>query len=199
MSLNCVGCAGATARPPRGRPGLAVGKGEFVCFLGPSGCGKTNTIDGRGLCHAHAGPHPAGSRGCVRLPPQWRPTCTVFQNYALFPHMTVLKKWSTASSSRRVAETGRARRRGHAGHDGPAPFATASDRPKRRRASRRGLAGPFSQAQGAPFGPSPEQPGARLASRCARRSRNCKPARLHHALRHLVLRRRWDWPTAWWS
>ncbi len=71
---------------------LAVGKGEFVCILGPSGCGKTTTI---GMVGGFVTP----TRGRIlldgedvtALPPHVRPTCTVFQNYALFPHMTVLK------------------------------------------------------------------------------------------------------------
>lgn len=71
---------------------LSVGKGEFVCILGPSGCGKTTTI---GMVGGFVAP----TRGRILLdgedvtglPPNVRPTCTVFQNYALFPHMNVLK------------------------------------------------------------------------------------------------------------
>ncbi|NMC48929.1 MAG: ABC transporter ATP-binding protein [Desulfovibrio sp.] len=71
---------------------LAVGKGEFVCILGPSGCGKTTTI---GMVGGFVTP----TRGRIlldgedvtALPPHVRPICTVFQNYALFPHLSVLK------------------------------------------------------------------------------------------------------------
>jgi len=69
---------------------LAVTKGEFIAFLGPSGCGKTTTL------RMIAGFEPISSgdiriRGQVinDLPPERRPTSTIFQNYALFPHMTV--------------------------------------------------------------------------------------------------------------
>ncbi|MDQ0471474.1 ABC transporter ATP-binding protein [Labrys wisconsinensis] len=69
---------------------LAVSRGEFIAFLGPSGCGKTTTL------RMIAG-FEAISSGTIRirgrvvndLPPERRPTSTIFQSYALFPHMTV--------------------------------------------------------------------------------------------------------------
>ena len=69
---------------------LAVTKGEFIAFLGPSGCGKTTTL--RMIAGFEAiSSGDAMIRG-VRindLPPERRPTSMIFQNYALFPHMTV--------------------------------------------------------------------------------------------------------------
>jgi spermidine/putrescine transport system ATP-binding protein len=69
---------------------LSIGEGEFFTLLGPSGCGKTT------LLRLIAGFEPP-SGGAIELdgqdiahtPPNRRPVNTVFQNYALFPHMTV--------------------------------------------------------------------------------------------------------------
>ena len=71
---------------------LNVRKGEFITFLGASGCGKTTTL------RMIAG-FEAPDRGNIKLdgdditgaPPHKRKVNTVFQDYALFPHMTVLK------------------------------------------------------------------------------------------------------------
>src|SRR5581483_7608205 len=69
---------------------LDIRDGEFFCLLGPSGCGKTTTLN---LIGGFVAPT-TGSiliRGepVERLPPHRRPVNTVFQSYALFPHMTV--------------------------------------------------------------------------------------------------------------
>ncbi len=69
---------------------LEIGEGEFFCLLGPSGCGKTTTLN---LIGGFVGP----TTGTIlirdqrvdRLPPHKRNVNTVFQSYALFPHMTV--------------------------------------------------------------------------------------------------------------
>ncbi|QLA18102.1 ATP-binding cassette domain-containing protein [Desulfolutivibrio sulfoxidireducens] len=71
---------------------LAVAKGEFVCVLGPSGCGKTTTIGMvGGFVTPSQGRIMLDGEDVTALPPNVRPTCTVFQNYALFPHLSVLK------------------------------------------------------------------------------------------------------------
>lgn len=69
---------------------LRVERGEFFSLLGPSGCGKTTTL------RLIAGFDPPDSgrvwlegRDVTDLPPRRRPLNTVFQNYALFPHLTV--------------------------------------------------------------------------------------------------------------
>ncbi len=69
---------------------LDVERGEFVALLGPSGCGKTTIL---GLVGGHIAPD-AGSveidgQDVTAMPAHIRPTATVFQNYALFPHMNV--------------------------------------------------------------------------------------------------------------
>ncbi|MGE4327818.1 MAG: ABC transporter ATP-binding protein [Pseudodonghicola sp.] len=69
---------------------VSIGRNEFFTLLGPSGCGKTT------LLRVIAGFEPPtmgalylGGRDISRLPPNQRPVNTVFQNYALFPHMSV--------------------------------------------------------------------------------------------------------------
>ncbi len=69
---------------------LAVEKGELVALLGPSGCGKTTTLRMiGGLIPATAGRIVVAGRDVTALPPHRRDMGIVFQNYALFPHMTV--------------------------------------------------------------------------------------------------------------
>ncbi len=69
---------------------LSVAKGEFIAFLGPSGCGKTTTLRMiAGFESATSGDILVRGRRINDLPPERRPTSMIFQNYALFPHMTV--------------------------------------------------------------------------------------------------------------
>ena len=70
---------------------LAINQGEFVALLGPSGCGKTTLLRSiAGFLTPDAGRILIEGRDVSRLPPHHRPLNTVFQNYALFPHMSVL-------------------------------------------------------------------------------------------------------------
>ncbi len=69
---------------------LAVAKGEFIAFLGPSGCGKTTTLRMiAGFEAITGGDIFVRGQRINDLPPERRPTSMIFQNYALFPHMTV--------------------------------------------------------------------------------------------------------------
>ena len=69
---------------------LEVHRGEFFSLLGPSGCGKTTLLRLlAGFETPDAGRIEIGGRDMARVPPYERPVNTVFQNYALFPHMTV--------------------------------------------------------------------------------------------------------------
>ena len=69
---------------------LEVKRGEFVTFLGPSGCGKTTTLRMiAGFEHPTAGDILLNGKSIAGLPPYERPVNTVFQRYALFPHMNV--------------------------------------------------------------------------------------------------------------
>ena len=69
---------------------LSVNRGEFVTLLGPSGCGKTTTlrIIG-GLETPDSGRVLLSGADVTDLAPNKRSVNTVFQNYALFPHMNV--------------------------------------------------------------------------------------------------------------
>ena len=69
---------------------LEIGEGEFFCLLGPSGCGKTTTLNLiGGFVNASEGEIYIRDRRVDGLPPHRRSVNTVFQSYALFPHMTV--------------------------------------------------------------------------------------------------------------
>jgi multiple sugar transport system ATP-binding protein len=69
---------------------LEIGDGEFVVLVGPSGCGKTTILRMvAGLEDLTAGEISIGGRMVTDLPPKERDIAMVFQNYALYPHMTV--------------------------------------------------------------------------------------------------------------
>ncbi|MCS7030314.1 MAG: ABC transporter ATP-binding protein [Gloeomargarita sp. SKYG116] len=69
---------------------LRIQTGEFFALLGPSGCGKTTTLRLiAGFETPDRGDIRLGDRSLLGLPPFRRPVHTVFQNYALFPHLTV--------------------------------------------------------------------------------------------------------------
>ena len=69
---------------------LYVRKGEFVTFLGPSGCGKTTTLRMiAGFDKPTSGKILLNGQDISNLPPNKRPINTVFQRYALFPHLNV--------------------------------------------------------------------------------------------------------------
>ncbi|GAA4141737.1 ABC transporter ATP-binding protein [Leifsonia shinshuensis] len=71
---------------------LTVQRGELVSLLGPSGCGKTTTLRMiAGFLAPDAGRITMAGRDVTRLGPDKRPSAMVFQNYALWPHMTVAK------------------------------------------------------------------------------------------------------------
>lgn len=72
------------------RVSLAIGQGEFFCLLGPSGCGKTTTLNLiGGFIPLTSGELRIEGRRVNDLPPHKRNVNTVFQSYALFPHMNV--------------------------------------------------------------------------------------------------------------
>src|SRR5688572_10092643 len=69
---------------------LTVQPGEFLTLLGPSGCGKTTTLRMiGGFEYPSGGSILIDGADVASLPPFRRPINTVFQQYALFPHMTV--------------------------------------------------------------------------------------------------------------
>jgi spermidine/putrescine transport system ATP-binding protein len=69
---------------------LKLAEGEFFTLLGPSGCGKTTTLRMiAGFERPTSGEVRIEGEDVAQLPPHRRPTNTVFQSYALFPHLTV--------------------------------------------------------------------------------------------------------------
>ncbi|NJL94696.1 MAG: ABC transporter ATP-binding protein [Anaerolineae bacterium] len=71
---------------------LQIRRGEFFALLGPSGCGKTTTLRMiAGFEDLTSGQILIGGRPMHNVPPFHRPVNTVFQDYALFPHMSALK------------------------------------------------------------------------------------------------------------
>ncbi|WP_144821151.1 spermidine/putrescine ABC transporter ATP-binding protein PotA [Marinobacter piscensis] len=69
---------------------LTIGDGEFITLLGPSGCGKTTLLRMMaGFEHPDRGSVTLSGTDITQTPPERRPLNTVFQNYALFPHMSV--------------------------------------------------------------------------------------------------------------
>lgn len=69
---------------------LAIRRGEFFSILGPSGCGKTTTLRMiAGFEMPTAGDILIRGQSMLQVPPNKRPTNTVFQSYALFDHMTI--------------------------------------------------------------------------------------------------------------
>ena len=72
------------------RVDLNIADGEFLALLGPSGCGKTTLLRIiAGLETQSSGQVKIGGRDVSALPPRKRGLAMVFQNYAVFPHMTV--------------------------------------------------------------------------------------------------------------
>jgi multiple sugar transport system ATP-binding protein len=70
---------------------VAIGDGEFVVLVGPSGCGKSTLLRMiAGLESISGGEIAIGGRVVNNVPPRDRDIAMVFQNYALYPHMTVL-------------------------------------------------------------------------------------------------------------
>ena len=94
---------------------LDVARGEFFTMLGPSGSGKTTTLRLiAGFEQPDAGSVELAGREVARLPPYARDVNTVFQDYALFPHMTVGENVEYGLRIRKVEKAERRRRAGEA-------------------------------------------------------------------------------------
>jgi spermidine/putrescine transport system ATP-binding protein len=89
---------------------LEVHPGEFLALLGPSGCGKTTTLRMiAGFDEPSEGEIEIGGRPAVGIPPNKRDVNTVFQAYALFPHLTVLDNVAYGLKQRKVGRQERYR------------------------------------------------------------------------------------------
>jgi spermidine/putrescine transport system ATP-binding protein len=79
-----------------------IGDGEFFSMIGPSGCGKTTTLRMiAGLIEPTEGTIEVHGRDVTQLRPHKRPVNTVFQQYALFPHMTIFENVAFGLRERR--------------------------------------------------------------------------------------------------
>jgi len=84
---------------------FGIGRGEFFSLLGPSGCGKTTTLRMiAGFEQPTTGRITLEGRDVSRVPPYKRNVNTVFQHYALFPHMSVFDNVAFGPRSKKVAK-----------------------------------------------------------------------------------------------
>jgi multiple sugar transport system ATP-binding protein len=96
---------------------LDIGDGEFMVLVGPSGCGKSTSLRMlAGLEEINAGSIFIGDRDVTDLPPKDRDIAMVFQNYALYPHMTVGDNMGFALKMAGVPKTERQQRVQEAAH-----------------------------------------------------------------------------------
>ena len=131
---------------------LEIRRGEFFTMLGPSGSGKTTTLRViAGFEQPDEGSVELGGKDVSKLPPYARDVNTVFQDYALFPHMTVqenveyglrvkkVRAGRAAPARRRGARarTARELRRPQARRSSPAASASGSRSPARSSTGRR--------------------------------------------------------------
>ena len=90
---------------------LDVKDGEFLVLVGPSGCGKSTTLRMlAGLEEVNSGKIMIGDRDVTNIPPKDRDIAMVFQNYALYPHMTVAENMGFALKIAGVKKEERAAR-----------------------------------------------------------------------------------------
>jgi len=98
-------------RPAVNQIELLVKDGEFLVLVGPSGCGKTTTLRMlAGLEEVNEGNILIGDRDVTQVPPKDRDIAMVFQNYALYPHMTVAENMGFALKIAGVKKDERAAR-----------------------------------------------------------------------------------------
>src|ERR1700724_1639744 len=94
-----------TDRPALDGLDLDVGDGEFVVLVGPSGCGKTTSLRMvAGLEALESGRIRIGDRDVTNVDPKDRDVAMVFQNYALYPHMTVAQNMGFALKIAKISK-----------------------------------------------------------------------------------------------
>jgi multiple sugar transport system ATP-binding protein len=90
---------------------LHVDAGEFMVLVGPSGCGKTSALRMvAGLEQISGGTLRFGDRVVNEVPPRQRDAAMVFQNYALYPHLTVAQNIAFALENKKIPKAERDRR-----------------------------------------------------------------------------------------
>ncbi len=106
-----------TDRPAVDRLNLDIEDGEFMVLVGPSGCGKSTSLRMlAGLEEVNSGNIFIGDRDVTDLPPKDRDIAMVFQNYALYPHMTVADNMGFALKMQNVPKAERQKRVQEAAH-----------------------------------------------------------------------------------
>lgn len=84
---------------------LTIEEGEFLSLLGPSGCGKTTTLRMIGGFELPSqGSIKINGKEAGKLPPNLRPVNTVFQNYALFPHLSIYNNISFGLKQKNISK-----------------------------------------------------------------------------------------------
>src|SRR5690349_9365712 len=84
---------------------LTIEDEEFIVLVGPSGCGKTTTLRMvAGLEEITSGDIYIGAERVTQLPPRDRDIAMVFQNYALYPHMSVFDNMAFGLKMRKFAK-----------------------------------------------------------------------------------------------
>src|SRR5271154_5451486 len=92
-----------TERPAVDQLDLEIQDGEFLVLVGPSGCGKSTSLRMlAGLEDVDSGSIFIDERDVTNLPPKSRDIAMVFQNYALYPHMTVYDNMAFALKLRKT-------------------------------------------------------------------------------------------------
>ncbi len=92
-----------TTRPAVNQLDLQIGNGEFLVLVGPSGCGKSTSLRMlAGLEEIDEGAIYIDEADVTNVPPKSRDIAMVFQNYALYPHMTVYENMAFALKLRRT-------------------------------------------------------------------------------------------------
>ena len=179
---------GAT-KPAVDKLNLEIGDGEFLVLVGPSGCGKSTSLRMlAGLEDVNGGAIRIGERDVTNLPPKDRDIAMVFQNYALYPHMTVGENMGFAL---KIAGAPKAGDREPGARGGQAARPRAVPRPQAEGAVRRPAParrdGPRHRAApaGVPHGRAAVQPRRQAARADPHPDRGAAaPARHHDRLRH---------------
>jgi multiple sugar transport system ATP-binding protein len=100
-----------TTKPAVNDLNLEIGDGEFMVLVGPSGCGKSTSLRMlAGLEEVTNGRIMIGDRDITHLPPKDRDIAMVFQNYALYPHMTVADNMAFSLKMAKVGKEERMKR-----------------------------------------------------------------------------------------
>ncbi|WBU37846.1 ABC transporter ATP-binding protein [Homoserinibacter sp. YIM 151385] len=100
-----------STKPAVDKISIEVADGEFLVLVGPSGCGKSTTLRMlAGLEEVNDGRILIGDRDVTDVPPKDRDIAMVFQNYALYPHMTVAENMGFALKIAGVGKEERAQR-----------------------------------------------------------------------------------------